>query len=211
MIFTLIGMSSVGKSFWSQKLADMGFTLFCCDDLIEKKLEVELKHLGYKGIADVAHWMGMPYDPQYPQTSSRYLSLEGQVVREILDWIESDIHNNNVIIDTTGSVIYIDASIQKRLKALTKIVYLETTESQKEEMFRRFMIHPKPIIWGDTFTQRHNQSRKEALEVCYPKLLSYRCQIYNDFADVSIAPDEHKDPSFTIHKLLSYVPRHEMV
>ncbi|MEK7623365.1 MAG: hypothetical protein AAB408_01700 [Patescibacteria group bacterium] len=65
LVLTLIGMSNVGKSFWSQKLADVGFSRYCCDDLIETKLAPQLLAQGYKGIADVAAWLGLPYEPQF--------------------------------------------------------------------------------------------------------------------------------------------------
>ena len=40
MIITLLGMSNSGKTYWSQRLTSAGYTHYCCDEEIEKKLEV---------------------------------------------------------------------------------------------------------------------------------------------------------------------------
>ena len=75
-------MSGSGKSYWSKKLQAKGFKRFCCDDLIEKKLENELKKLGYSGIQDVAKWMGQPFDTQYLRSSKEYLNaIKSRVTR----------------------------------------------------------------------------------------------------------------------------------
>ncbi len=39
LVLTLVGMSNVGKTFWSHQLAaEGGFTHICCDDLIEAEM-----------------------------------------------------------------------------------------------------------------------------------------------------------------------------
>ena len=126
MIFSLIGMSGSGKSYWSQKLALQGFIRFCADDLIEEKLSNELKILGYKGIQDVSKWMGQPYDAHYTQTSKLYVELEQEVMHEIFEKVKK-IHQRPVIIDTTGSIIYTGHAIIQKLKKLTKILYIKLT------------------------------------------------------------------------------------
>ena len=39
MKISIVGMSGSGKTYWSKKLESEGFKRFCCDDLIEEKLE----------------------------------------------------------------------------------------------------------------------------------------------------------------------------
>src|SRR5258706_6711991 len=119
MKISLIGMSGSGKTYWSEKLAQKGFTIFCCDALIEKKLGVELTSLGYNGIEDVAKWMGQPFSAQYKQTSKRYLQFEQEVMEEFLQFLEKTKDDENIVIDTTGSVIYLDKNIIKKLSQLT--------------------------------------------------------------------------------------------
>ena len=40
----LIGMSGVGKSFWSKRLVNNGFRRFSCDDLIAERLGLRLSN-----------------------------------------------------------------------------------------------------------------------------------------------------------------------
>src|SRR5437868_5591313 len=124
MKISLIGMSGSGKTYWSKKMEKKGFIRFCCDDLIENKLHEELKSLGYKGgIKDLAKWMGQPYEKKYRITSKKYVSIEKQVMKEVLNTVEKQF-DKNLIIDTTGSVIYTGNRILERLKNLTKVIFL---------------------------------------------------------------------------------------
>lgn len=152
MIISFIGMSGVGKSTWSSKLEkEKGFKRYCCDDLIEKGLSSELKKLGYGGINDVSRWMGQPYDERYKRNSQKYLELEAEALKNILWGIKWLAKDKNIAVDTTGSVIYLPPDILDDLKKRTKIIYLETSESVIEEMVKRYLYDPKPVIWGDVF------------------------------------------------------------
>jgi len=52
--------------------------------------------------------MGYPYEPDYKKHESRYLACEIEVVNEILTDLEGQEgnHDANIVVDTTGSVIY---------------------------------------------------------------------------------------------------------
>lgn len=117
MKLSLIGMSGSGKSYWSKKLQEQkGFKRFCSDDLIEKKLSSELKKFGYSGLHDVAKWLGQPFNLQNEERSRKYLYFEKEAMREILKAIEhSNNYNENIVVDTTGSVIYTEKWILEKL------------------------------------------------------------------------------------------------
>ena len=70
MRLTLTGMSGSGKSYWSQKLAEHGFTHICCDDLIAARLASRLTGEG-DAIARLGRWMGFPFRPGYEERASR--------------------------------------------------------------------------------------------------------------------------------------------
>lgn len=202
MKISLIGMSGTGKSYWAKKLETKNFKLFCIDDLIEKKLGDELKHLGFNGISDVAKWMGQPFDKQYPTTSKRYLELEEEILDDVLQSIEKINIHEDIVIDTTGSVIYLPQSLLKKLSRITTIVFLETPESVKEEMFKLFLKEPKPVIWGNSFNKRPNETNLEALKRCYPEWLAYRSRHYEKLANVTLDYFELRKPGFTIDEFL---------
>src|SRR5437762_762767 len=119
MKISLVGMSGSGKTHWGKKLARQGFTLFDANELLEDKLRDELKKVGYKGIRDVARWMGQPYEKQYSKTSAQYLAAERETMMEILDYVEKRAKpDEHILIDTTGSVIYTGDDIFQRLSDL---------------------------------------------------------------------------------------------
>jgi len=180
MKVSLIGMSGSGKTYWAKKLKAKGFTYFCCDDLIEKKLGFELQQLGYAGIADVASWMGQPFDSYYPTRSQQYLDFEKDAIDEIYDNLETISETDNVVIDTTGSVIY--TSNKKKLSELTKIVYLEVPLIVTKEMYKLYLKDPKPVIWGNSFSKKNGETDMDALRRCYPKLLDFRVKKYEQLA-----------------------------
>ncbi len=184
MKISLIGMSGSGKSYWSKKLEENGFKMFCCDDLIEKRLEKELKSLGYHGIQDISKWMGQPFDSQYKKNSRRYLELESEVIHEILDYLERSKENEDIIIDCTGSVIYADQNLLKRLEKVSKMLYLHSPSFVQKQMFEQYLKNPKPVIWGNIFSKKEGESNRKALQRNYPKLLSYRVKKYKDIAEI---------------------------
>lgn len=186
LTISIVGMSNIGKTFWSKSLNQIGFNHICCDDLIEEKLEPELKSLGYKGLADVAKWMGHPYENHFPQTQSRYLDFENQTMSEIF----TQRHEQNTIIDTTGSVIYTNPQVTTDLKNLSLIIYIQAPETMIDRMFENFLKHPKPIIWGENFQKQTEQTNEEALAQCYPELLKYRAEKYAKLADITIPYEE---------------------
>ncbi len=180
----VVGMSNVGKTRRAKGLvADSGlnFSWLCCDDLVEAKLKPFLEGKGFKGVDGVAAWMGQPYEQRYPETQSLFLKFEGETMAEI-DYSGS----KNVIIDTTGSVIYLSAKALRQLRGSSLIVYLEASEEIKKLLFERYMSNPKPVVWGGSFSKTASESGIDALKRCYPKLLEFRAAKYAELADVTI-------------------------
>jgi shikimate kinase len=200
---SLIGMSNIGKTYWSRQLeACCHFRRVEIDQEIEKALEPELKRQGYQGIQDLAKWMGFPDSEHFEVQESRYLELEGQSLKQVLDQLQKTKQGNEVL-DTTGSVIYLDPLLKARLKALTVIVYLQAPSGYKEGLFQRFLAHPKPVVWKGKYSPRSQASqdsqaqetREEALARCYGELLDFREKSYEQYADVilplaSLSPQE---------------------
>lgn len=187
MKISLIGMSNVGKTYWSKKLESKGFIRLGCDDMIEQKMKKELEKLGFCGIHNMSKWLGQPYDKNYYKNSQKYLDFEKNVVSEIIQIING-YHKNgiNFVVDTTGSLIYLDKEILLNLKNITKIILLDTPFPIQKKMFKAYIQNPKPVIWGKHFIYNHGQTYFEALTDCYPKLLAYRTSKYKEYADIAI-------------------------
>ncbi len=203
MNIALIGMSNIGKTRWSRRLANSySYNHVECDMLVEQKLGNELTRLGYSGIHDVAKWMGQPYEPRYAETSRKYLECERAVMLETFDRLDASFGQKPSVIDTTGSVIYTGDDVRVLLKAKTRIVYFEASAGHAEQLFQRYMASPKPVIWGDMFNQHQNETREQALQRSYPQLLASRAQQYQQLADVVIPFEIHKKPDADIRLLL---------
>jgi shikimate kinase len=187
MRLSLIGMAGSGKTHWSRKLEAQGFRRFCCDDLIAEKLGPELKRPDGT-IMSVADWMGFPYEDRYKDREERYLSLEAEVLREVVDYLGSGKKGpqENIVVDTTGSVIYMGDDLLERLSRLTTMVLLATPPAVRERLLNAYIEHPHPMLWRGMFQRRPAESRLEALSRCYSRLFSSRERLYKRHAVVTI-------------------------
>lgn len=179
-------MSNSGKSHWAQKLESIGFKRFSCDEIIEKKLAKELKVLGFSGINDLARWMGQPYEKKYSENSQKYLELERESLEIITKHLKSGARYQNIVVDTTGSIIYVGGNIVEELSKLTTIIYFDTPITVRQEMCQLYFQNPKPVIWGDNFKRSYGESSLNALKRCYPDLLEYRCKKYREYAHITV-------------------------
>ena len=206
MRLSLIGMAGSGKSFWSKKLADIGFHRFCCDDLIEGKLSLELRKADGTS-RSLAEWMGFPFEPHYRMRESRYLAYEIEVLTEILRGIESRQPDpeEKTVIDTTGSVIYTGEEVIAQLQRSTTVVHLQTPPEVKEHMLQVYVAQPRPVLWRDLFSKMPEESNEEALARCYPRLLSVRESLYGRYADVSIDYRKRNKEGFGIRHFLAEI------
>jgi len=203
LVLSFIGMSNIGKTYWSKKLQDIGFRHFNCDDLIERKLAPVLKKLGYEGIEDVSRWMGQPYDKRFFANQNKYLSFEKEVMEEIFSEVKNN-NSGNIIIDTTGSVIHAGKSVIEKLKQYSIVIYIEASENMMEQMFKKYTEEPKPVVFGDIYNQEQSETQLQALSRCYRKLLSLRSALYSECADVVI-PHEAIVKDMTIGQFVSLI------
>ena len=203
MRLSLIGMAGSGKSHWSLRLSRQGFTRFCCDDMIAEKLAPELKRPD-RGTMKVNEWMGFPYEPYYEEHESRYLAYEIEVMSEILGYLEHprDTHKQNIVIDTTGSVIYTGHKILTELKRLSTVVHLETPPEVQGQLLKEYISKPHPMLWQNTYNKKPNESKKKALIRCYPRLFSSRQQLYERYAEVTLDYFALRNRGFGINDFL---------
>ena len=199
-------MSGTGKSHWSSRLVRRGFKLFCCDDLIAERLKPELTTANGK-ILSMGEWMGFPYEANYRRREAQYLRYEVEVLSEVLDYLESDSHaaNQNIIIDTSGSVIYVGETQLERLRRLTTSVYLDTPLEVQEKMCSAYIAKPPPVLWRDRFSKSPGETNQQALARSYPGLLAARTQEYKKLADVTLDYYLLRQESFGVDDFLAEI------
>jgi shikimate kinase len=185
LVLSFIGMSSIGKTAWSRKLALHGFKHINCDDIIEKELGEEISQLGYSGLEDVARWMGYPYEERYQKNEKKYLDLEIESMQKIYARISQGVQCNTVI-DTTGSVIHTGRAECERLKAGSLVIHFQADQVRKEKLYHKYLTSPKPIVFDGHYKKRAEESNEEALYSSYRNLLEIRSKLYEQYADISI-------------------------
>jgi len=199
----LIGMSGAGKSYWTTRIAAAGYPAISCDTQIEQRLKSVLETGGYSGINGVAAWMGWPHLRTYAGREAAYLSEEIAVLDEVLTGLEKN-HDRDLVLDTTGSVIYVGNHLLHRLRKQMLLVYLAASRDEQQLLIERYLEDPKPVLWRGAFQARQGESPNETVARCYPTLIGARRQSYEALAHCSIPVAELRANSLlaaTDHKL----------
>lgn len=198
MALTLIGMSNIGKSYWSKRLAaEQGFLHICCDDLILKELDAELKPYG----GDLGKWMGQPYESHYREREKRYLDVETEIMLNIIDNLERN-PDRKTVVDTSGSVIYLAPEVCHRLADVSVVVYLQVPQQMHEEMYQIYIRNIKPVIWDKVFECKEGETNEAALARCYRNLLTYRAKLYEKYATITLPYLEFRSGKWTTEDFL---------
>jgi hypothetical protein len=203
-------MSGSGKSYWSEKLTRRGFRRFSFDALIEDRLSGELKR--DEGSLTLGEWMGFPFQDGYQEKEELYLFHEKQLMAEILDRIAGNARGDaggdeNIVLDTTGSVIYTGDDLLKRLRSLTTIIYFSVPVVIREAMLRQYLSEPRPVLWRGLFRIGPGESADEALVRSYNALLDLREVAYRDLADIEIDYFRRNSPGFKTSDFLQIVAK----
>jgi shikimate kinase len=190
----LIGMSGAGKSYWTQRIAAAGYPAISCDSQIEQRLAPALQAGGYSGINGVAAWMGWPDSPTYAEREAAYLAEEISTLDEVLTGLEKN-PAQDLVLDTTGSVIYVGNHLLHRLRKQMVVIYLAASPDEQQLLIRRYLEDPKPVLWRGAFQPRVGESPRDTVRRCYPALIAARRQSYAALAHGSIPVAELRDLS----------------
>jgi shikimate kinase len=189
----LIGMSGAGKSYWTARIAAAGYPAISCDTQIESRLKPHLEAGGHSGINGVAAWMGWPHLPTYADREAAYLSEEIAVLDEVLTGLEKK-SESDLVLDTTGSVIYVGNHLLHRLRKQMQVVYLAASRDEQQLLIQRYLQDPKPVLWRGAFQARAGEAPQDTVARCYPMLIGARRQSYEALAHCSIPVSELREP-----------------
>jgi len=121
---TLMGMSGVGKSYFSMKLAEWGWHSYSCDVEIGKDL---------LGVED---------------------ELQPLKLAQVIDKSRNKKGIEYFVNDSTGSLCEItDEDVIDYVGDVTKIVYIKASGEEEAELLQRAQDYPKPIYYPPEFFQ----------------------------------------------------------
>jgi len=189
----LIGMSGAGKSYWTTRIAAAGYPAISCDTEIENRLNPVLETGSYTGINGVAAWMGWPHLPTYADREAAYLSEEIAVLDEVLTSLEKN-PGRDLVLDTTGSVIYVGNHLLHRLRKQMLVIYLAASRDEQQLLIKRYLEDPKPVLWRGAFQARAGEAPEDTVARCYPVLIGARRQSYEALAHCSLPVSDLRAP-----------------
>lgn len=205
MNLILIGMSGVGKSYWTARLAAAGWTAVQADLRIADQLAAE-GHIPAPTDAAMEAWLGLPYTPGYAEREAHFNAAERAVIEEIAAELEDGRYApGHTIVDTGGSAVYLGDALWARLKAVATVVYLAVSPAVHRQMLAAYLVRTRPVIWNGIFQPLPGESDAEALARCYPELITTREQLYERYCDVKLAYAAHKEPGLTPADFLARV------
>ena len=160
----------------------------------------------------LGEWMGFPFQDGYQEREDLYLSSEKQLMGEVLDRVEEHAcagSDENVVVDTTGSVIYVGEELINRLRSLTTVINFTFPTVVREAMLKQYISNPQPVLWRGFFSQEHGESIEDALFRCYHELLDSREIAYRRMADIEIDYFTRNSPIFKIGDFLEIATKLE--
>lgn len=191
MRLSLIGMAGIGKSTWALRLENQGFRRFDCDYLIAERLSREVAAEDDL-IAALGSWMGLPWEPGYEERAARYHRLEKEVTVEVLKALGPSGGEDDIVVDTAGSVVYTGDEILEGLAEHSVIVHLACPPEVRRSLLEDYLKRPGPVLWRGMFQPRPQETLQEALVRCYEELLEDRERRYARWAHVSLEYRVHR-------------------
>jgi len=189
-----VGMSNIGKSYTAARLAKaFKFKLVEVDKLIWKSL-------GFDTMDDFADWQGQPYEEDYAEREAELIRLEALATQKGMSASRAQ---KKDILDTTGSVIYIDPAIRRVMKEKYYVVHIKAEPSDLERLKWDYFDNPKPLIWGRHYRPKAGLSERENIVECYPKLLMSRAKEYAAMADATLTSKFVLDPDTTVDDIIA--------
>jgi shikimate kinase len=207
VVLGLIGMSGIGKTAWAERLAAADFGCVHCDDLIARRLRRRFA-IASPALPDVGAWMGMPHEPHYAERAAAYLAVENAVLRALAARIaRRSAPQRALVIDLTGSAVYVDPATLRALRQAATIVYLEADAACQGRLLAAYLARPRPLIWGDAFRPEPGEPPEAAVARCYPQLLAQRAALYARLCHVRVPAAAHLDPASAVGDFLHYVEK----
>lgn len=201
---TLIGMSGVGKTYFSMKLAEWGWGHYSCDVEIGKDLLGLDRDMKAADISALHEFLGLPGDvaqgglpmQEYKRRQRVYKNAEIVSLMTLGERIRAA--GGRFVNDSTGSLVEItNHDVIDFVGARTKVIYIRGCGRQEEALIERAQAYPKPIyyppakfdLWVAEYLTEQDLSDSAQMDPAgfsrwvFPKLLESRLPKYQAIAD----------------------------
>ena len=202
---SLIGMSGVGKSYFSMRLAEWGWGHYSCDVEIGKDLLGLDREMKADDISALHAFLGLPGDEtkgglplgEYKRRQRLYKNAEIVSLMTLGQRIRGA-EGDNFVNDSTGSLVEItNSDVIDFVGQHTKIVYIKGSGDQEAALIKRATEYPKPIYyppalfdgWVDEYLAEQGLSDSTQMDPVefsrwvFPVLLQSRLPKYQAIAD----------------------------
>jgi shikimate kinase len=203
-----IGMSGIGKSYWTKQLGQIGFTAIDCDAKVIAEVSKQV-NIPFSTLSEAGTWMQLPNQEGFEQREALFMQCEKQVIERAIDAILNKkiaaLSNSRYILDMGGSAIYIGDDILSKLKQNLLLIYFDVSEEVYETMLQNYFANPCPVIWQGKFKRNISQNLADNFLECYANLINYRRNIYLNLADIVIPYGIHRQPNWKPEDFLTWI------
>jgi hypothetical protein len=182
----------------------VGFQRYGCDDMISERL---VSKLGIRdnGDFEMHAWVGFPYEETHAERAKLYFETEIEVMQEIVNLLSQSDDKTDIVIDTSGSAVYVPPALLERLGKLTNMVYLAVTPEMIDGMPHTYLQKPVAVLWNGLFQPLEGESLSQSFARCYPKLLASRDELYRRYSHQIIHPEIHRCKSLSTQAFIGNI------
>ncbi len=202
MKLTLIGMSTVGKSYWSERFEAAGFERIDLDGLIRDQLVAHIDNCQVQSHQDISDWLGLPDEPRYAENEKKLMQFEVEALKYAVSILENKPKNARVVVDTGGSLVYTPPQYWQLLKQFTPIIYLKMDKTIHQTLVDNYLRDPRWVIWNGCFDPQKGETLLETYSRCYSNLIKGREKLYEIYADYTLEYGIHRDRNMTVDAFL---------
>jgi ribonuclease HI len=204
-VITLIGMSGVGKTYFSEKLASWGWGHYSCDVEIGKDLLGLDREMKAADISALHEFLGLPGDEaqgglpmaEYKRRQRLYKNAEIVSLMNLRRRVAAS-GKRKFVNDSTGSLVEItNEDVIDFVGRSSLVVYIRGSGAQEEALVERATAYPKPIYyppalfdgWVDEYVAEQGLDGHVSMDPVgfsrwvFPKLLAARLPKYQSIAD----------------------------
>jgi hypothetical protein len=115
----------------------------------------------------------------------------------LLNKASNEAKNKDVVLDCSGSVIYIDPKLLESMQSVSTVIYLEASKNYINAMCEQYVANPKALIWDESFQPNDHEGAHETIRRCFKTLIDNRQRKYLSLSDYKIEFETARSGSFS--------------